>query len=142
MPNAAPAAALPIDLVLDLQTMVKSMKGSRCSVLVFSLLISSLLSFSSLAATSDDWKPIDSADLALKNSTVEKEADAEALFWEVRIDDSHLGELSLKNYIRIKIFTERGKESQSKVDLPYLGFRRIKDIAARVIKADGSIVEL
>ena len=118
------------------------MKALWYCILVFSLLVSSLLSFSTLAATSDDWKPIDPSDLALKNPIVEKDADAEALFWEVRIDDSHLGGLSLRNYVRIKVFTERGRESQSKVDLPYLGFRRIKDIAARVIKADGSIVEL
>ena len=90
----------------------------------------------------DDWKPIDPTDLALKAPLVEKDADAEAIFWEVRVDDSVLEELSLKNYVRIKVFTDRGKESQSKVDLPYAGSNRIKDIAARVIKADGSIIEL
>lgn len=90
----------------------------------------------------DDWRPLDPAELALKTSTVEKDADAEALFWEVRLDDSQLEEFSLKNYIRIKVFTERGKESQSRVDLPFLGSTRIKDIAARVIKPDGSILEL
>jgi hypothetical protein len=90
----------------------------------------------------DDWRPVPPADLASKASVVEKDADAEALFWEVRVDDSLPEELSLKNYIRIKIFTERGKESQSKVDLQYLGSTRIRDIAARVIKADGTIVEL
>src|SRR6476619_6342001 len=90
----------------------------------------------------NDWRPIDPAELALKTSTVEKDADAEALFWEVRLDDSQLEEFSLKNYIRIKVFTERGKESQSRVDLPFLGSTRIKDIAARVIKPDGSILEL
>jgi len=90
----------------------------------------------------DDWKPVDPADLSLKAPLVEKDADAEAIFWEVRIDDSVLEELSLKNYVRIKVFTDRGKESQSKVDLPYAGSNRIKDIAARVIKADGTIVEL
>ena len=90
----------------------------------------------------DDWRPVSPADLALKAPVVEKDADAEALFWEVRVDDSLPEELSLKNYIRVKIFTERGKESQSKVDLQYLGSTRIKDIAARVIKADGTIVEL
>src|ERR1044071_9272561 len=90
----------------------------------------------------DDWRPLDPAELALKTSTVEKDADAEALFWEVRLDDSQVEEFSLKNYIRIKVFTERGKESQNKVDLPFLGSTRIKDIAARVIKPDGSILEL
>lgn len=90
----------------------------------------------------DDWRPLDPGDLAAKAPVVEKDADAEALFWEVRVDDSLREELSLKNYIRVKIFTERGKESQSKVDLQYLGSTRIKDIAARVIKADGTIIEL
>src|SRR4030095_11207575 len=88
------------------------------------------------------WNPVDPADLALKAPLVEKDADAEAIFWEVRVDDSVLEELSLRNYVRIKVFTDRGKESQSKVDLPYAGSNRIKDIAARVIKADGTIVEL
>ncbi len=90
----------------------------------------------------DDWRPLDPAELALKTSSVEKDADAEALFWEVRLDDSQLEEFSLKNYIRLKVFTERGKESQSRVELPFIGSTRIKDIAARVIKPDGSIVEL
>lgn len=93
-------------------------------------------------AFADDWKPVDPADLALKGPLVEKDADAEAIFWEVRVDDSVLEELSLRNYVRIKVFTDRGKESQSKVDLPYAGSNRIKDIAARVIKTDGTIVEL
>lgn len=90
----------------------------------------------------DEWRPLDPADLALKTPVVEKDADAEAIFWEVRIDDSLPEELSLRNYIRIKVFTERGKESQSKIDLPYLGSDRIKDIAARVIKPDKTVVEL
>ena len=93
-------------------------------------------------ASGDEWRPVDPAALAMKTPVVDKDADAEALFWEVRIDDSNPDELALANYIRIKVFTERGKESQSKVDLQYLGSSKIKDIAARVIKPDGTIVEL
>ena len=109
-------------------------------LLALAVCLGILFTQSSLAG--DDWRPIEPAQLAMKASTVEKDADAEALFWEVRVDDSQETELSLKHYVRIKIFTERGKESQSKVDIPYLGSTQIKDIAARVIKADGSIVEL
>ena len=98
--------------------------------------------FGTAQAGGDEWRVVDPAELALKSSSVEKDADAEALFWEVRLDDSQLNEFSLRHYIRIKVFTERGKESQSKVDLPFIGSARIKDIAARVIKPDGSIVEL
>jgi transglutaminase-like putative cysteine protease len=101
-------------------------------------------SFAALAV-GDEWRAVDPAELALKTSSVEKDADAEALFWEVRLDDSS-EDLILNHYIRIKIFTERGKETQSKVQIPFGKFfgeeTKIKDIAARTIKADGTIIEL
>jgi len=96
-------------------------------------------------AGGDDWRPIDPADLALKASVVEKDADAEAIFWEIRVADELDGGSArkvLNHYIRIKIFTERGRESQSRVDIPYLNGASIKDVAARTIKPDGSIVEI
>lgn len=100
----------------------------------------------SIQAAGDEWKPIDAAHLALKAPTVEKEADAEGLFWEVKIDDNPEGDLIFDHYIRVKVFTERGRESQSKVDLLfgklYGDEIKIKDIAARTIKPDGSIVQL
>lgn len=100
----------------------------------------------SVLAWGDDWRPLDTADLALKAAVVEKDADAEAIFWEVKLDDNPEGDLILSHYIRIKVFTERGRESQSKVDIPFGKFGnreiRIQDIFARSIKADGSIVEL
>jgi hypothetical protein len=97
------------------------------------------------AFAGDDWRPINPADLALKAPVVEKDADAEALFWEVHVADdveSGIPRTVLNHYIRIKIFTERGRESQSRIDIPYLSNWSIKDIAARTIKADGSILEL
>src|ERR1044071_5746858 len=97
-------------------------------------------------ASNDDWKPIDPAQVAMKTSVVEKEADAEGLFWEVRMDDNPEGDLIFDHYLRVKVFTERGRESQSKIDLIfgklYGGETKIKDIAARTIKPDGSIVLL
>jgi hypothetical protein len=112
------------------------------SFLFFPLVLFCFIALMASSALAQDWKPLDPADLALKAPVVEKDADAEAIFWEVRVDDSDSYELSLKNYIRIKVFNERGRESQSKVDLPYLGYNKIKDIAARVIKPDGTITEL
>ncbi|MEO8434304.1 MAG: DUF3857 domain-containing protein [Pyrinomonadaceae bacterium] len=97
-------------------------------------------------ALGEDWRPIDPAALALKAPVVEKDADAEALFWEVKVDDNPEGDLIFTHYIRIKVFTERGRESQSKIDIPFgqMGRSEIKiqDISARTIKVDGSIVEL
>lgn len=90
----------------------------------------------------DDWTPVTPGDLAIKESSIEKDADAEAIFWEVRLDDSSDSELAYKHYIRVKIFNERGRERFSKVDIPFLRGKRVKNVAARIIKADGSIVEL
>jgi len=99
-----------------------------------------------VAAAGEDWKPIDPGELTLKSTTVEKDADAEGLFWEVKIDDNPDGDLIFNHYLRVKVFTDRGRESQSKIDLPfgnlYGGQVKIQDIAARTIKPDGSIVEL
>jgi hypothetical protein len=93
----------------------------------------------------DDWRPVDAADLALKAPVVEKDADAEAIFWEVWLSDdveSGSPRTVLRHYVRIKVFTERGRESQSKIDIPFLSNWKIQDIAARTIKPDGSIVAL
>src|SRR5437588_746589 len=96
-----------------------------------------------------DWKPIVPSELSMTAPTVEKDADAEALFWEVKVADEVDGgepRTVLQHYIRIKIFNDRGRESQSKIDImaPKVGDREIKitDIAGRTIKPDGSIVEL
>src|SRR6266566_69820 len=118
---------------------------SRSSIFLLLALICFFFLSASALAVGDDWRPIDPADLALKTPVVEKDADAEALFWEVRVaDEIQTGSARkvLNHYIRIKIFTERGRESQSRIDIPYLGGVSIKDIAARTIKPDGSIVEI
>lgn len=106
---------------------------------------SALCAFVPALAGGDDWRPIDPADLAAKLPVVEKDADAEALFWEVRVsDEAETGTVRtvLTHYIRIKIFTERGRESQSKIDIPYLNTWKISDIAARTVTPDGRIIEL
>ncbi len=95
-----------------------------------------------VAAQDKNWRDISPAELAMKTPQVEPDADAEAIFWEVRVDDSADNELALKNYVRVKIFTERGREKYSKFDIPFTRGVKIKDIAARVIKADGSAVEI
>lgn len=38
--------------------------------------------------------------------------------------------------------SELGRQKQSKIDIPFFSNTKIKDIAARTIKSDGSIVEL
>jgi hypothetical protein len=125
---------------------------SRCGAL-YALCLLAAMAFASASPASargdKDWKPIDPAQLALTAPVVEKDADAEVLFWEVRVSYEDSGGdpgTILNHYVRIKIFNERGRESQSKIDIFAPKFRgrefKIKDIAARTIKPDGTIVEL
>lgn len=109
---------------------------------IFSILfVCSLLSATVLAGGEEPWRPVSAAELAMKTSQVEPNADAEALFWEVRVNDSTQN-ITEENYLRVKIFTEAGREKYSKVDIPYSKGSKIKDIRARIIKPDGSIIEL
>jgi len=103
-----------------------------------------LLSLLVVATFSQDkeWRPIDPADLGSVAPKVDADADVEALFWDVRIDDSSSDGLDMRHYVRVKIYTERGRERYSKFDIPYFKGLKIKDLAARVIKKDGSIVEI
>jgi hypothetical protein len=90
----------------------------------------------------DEWRPVTPEELAMKTPKVEPDADAEAIFWEVKIDDSSADELSLQHYVRVKIFTEQGREKYSKFDIPFTKGMKIKDVAARVTRPDGSAVEI
>jgi hypothetical protein len=97
----------------------------------------------------DEWRPISKEELESKTPVVDKDADAEVIFWEARVVDEveeHIETINprtvISHYLRVKIFNDRGKESQSKIDIPYDNDIEIKDLAARTIKPDGSIVEL
>lgn len=94
------------------------------------------------ATPGDEWRAVTPEELALKSAKVEADADAEALFWEVRIDDSGDEDLSMRHYVRVKVFTDRGREKFSKLDIPFSKRMKIRDLAARVIKPDGTIVEV
>lgn len=93
------------------------------------------------------WRPVDPAELALSAPKVQADADAEALFWDVRVSDEQsrsTGELStiFDQYVRIKIFTDRGREAYATVNIPYQSGTDVLNVAARTIKPDGTIVEL
>ncbi len=108
-------------------------------------LICLLLTFTAKTALAGDdivWRPVTPAELEMKKPLVEPDADAEAIFWEVRLDDKDSSKLAYNHYIRVKIFTEHGRERFSKFDIPFGKNKKVENVAARVIKPDGSIVEL
>jgi hypothetical protein len=110
-----------------------------CSSLVLGLALA-------MPAAAEDWKPIDPSHLALREALIQKGADAEALIWEVSVADNltYNGDLTttFEHYLRVKIFTDRGRERFATVDIPYASGMDVADVAARTIRPDGSIVEL
>ena len=97
------------------------------------------------------WRPVTPAELSANSPAVEPDADAEALLWDVYVTDEDSGgtpQTVLNHYLRIKIFNERGRESFSKMDIQFgriegVGLNvKIKDIAARTTKPDGTVLEL
>ena len=114
----------------------------RAIVYCFAVLFCVLTGAVVASAQDKDWRPVTPEELQMKTGKVEPDADAEAIFWEVRIDDSSSDDLSRQHYVRVKVLTERGREKFSKFDIPFLKGNKIKDLAARVIRPDGSIVEI
>ncbi len=106
------------------------------------VLVLPMLSQTVFAADDVVWRPVTPAELALKVPKVDPDADAEAIFWEVRLDDKKLSRLTYSHYVRVKIFTERGRERFSKMDIPFTKGKKVENVAARVIKPDGTIVNL
>jgi len=78
----------------------------------------------------EDWRPINPTDLASKTAIVEKDADAEALFWEVRLDDGEVENTILRHYLRVKIFSARGVEALDR----YTSLEFQRDIPVRSVK--------
>ncbi|HKV34531.1 MAG TPA: DUF3857 domain-containing protein [Pyrinomonadaceae bacterium] len=112
------------------------------SLLLVVILVLSSIGWATVNAAGEEWRPLEPDHLSLKAAVVEPNADAEAIFWDIRVDDGGQNDLVLSHYVRIKIFTERGRDKHSKIDIPYISGVKIKDVAARTIKPDGSIVEL
>ena len=101
----------------------------------------------SWTALAVDWDPIPEDQLSISKPRIDPEADAEAIFWRVWITDKIPGgqqpQSVKEQYLRIKIFTERGVKDQSTIDLvSNVGNIRIGDLRARTIKPNGRIIEL
>jgi hypothetical protein len=85
------------------------------------------------------WLPVTDAERNLKQPRVEKDAGAEVLFWNVDIVQK-LGivpRTRYENYIRIKVFTRQGCETQGTARLPEYAV----DVRGRTIKPNGTTVK-
>jgi hypothetical protein len=92
------------------------------------------------------WRPVTPEELSLKKSKSDPSADAEAFFREVRVlnevGSDHYPRNIITEYIRLKIFTDRGKDEYGTVQIPYSGKGTVYGVSGRTIRPNGSIVEL
>jgi hypothetical protein len=91
------------------------------------------------------WKDVDKDLLAESRGIVDPEAPSETVIWEVRVTDSFDGKGIRSeefNYVRVKIFNERGRDLESKFEIPYRRGESVGDIAGRTTRPNGTIVEL
>jgi hypothetical protein len=105
----------------------------------------SLLLGSGGTAAAADWPLIAPADLTLTKPRIDPNADAEVLLWDVRLTDSDERDqlqTILEHHLRIKIFTDRGREAHSKVDITYSRDARVRDIEGRTVSPAGAVAEL
>lgn len=112
----------------------------KTSVLLFTTLFSL-----SLPLGAADWRPVTPEELAMKQSKSDANADAECLFRDVRIENNPSGSIQNQttNYIRFKIFNDRGREKHGDVHIEYeAGRTHISDVAARTIHPDGTIIDV
>lgn len=118
------------------------MMPARLGFLLGGLLACAALSGTAQAAS---WKPLDPAELALAAPKIDKTADAEIILWDVRVFDEVRGDevrSVYDHYMRVKIFTDRGREAFARVDIPHLGNVHVFNVQARTVKPDGSYVEI
>jgi hypothetical protein len=107
---------------------------------------SGLLLFLVVGAAQAQWRPVTAEDLAAKPPASDPNADAVALFRDVRV----LNEAAtfgyphnvIHDYMRLKIFTARGRDKYATVQIPFWGKTVISNVAGRTVKPDGSIIEL
>jgi Domain of Unknown Function with PDB structure (DUF3857) len=121
---------------------------TRCERIVCLLLILMVLPLAAQTTlpTSTNWLPVSDAERNLKSPKIDPNAGVEALFWRVYVLDEFQGGQDhrrvLDHYVRLKVFTDKGKDIASTIDLSFGGHTSILYVTGRTIKPDGGILEL
>ncbi|HEY6970995.1 MAG TPA: DUF3857 domain-containing protein [Candidatus Angelobacter sp.] len=108
------------------------MRMVRLSIFLLAVFAASLCS-----AQKDDWLPITDQDLQIKEVPGNPGAPAIQLYYAQFVDDSNFSQFI---YHRIKILNEQGKQ-YADVEINAGFTRAIKDLKARTIRPDGSVVD-
>ena len=117
--------------------------AARIALFTFVLAILAVGARRNAVVVADDWLPVPPADLALKDNPAEPGSDAMILYRNSHVDARRAtidGSFDLE-YLRIKVFTQRGAESETTQRLVfYKEESDVKEVRARTIEPDGTIV--
>ncbi|MBI3652754.1 MAG: DUF3857 and transglutaminase domain-containing protein [Acidobacteria bacterium] len=113
----------------------------RFITLILFCIVGHLTAPANLAA--GGWKPVTPQDLKFSAADIgDPEADAAILFRDGILTDDENDGTSLRLYIRLKIFNDRGRRFGD-IQLPYkVELGKITDVEARAIRPDGTIIEV
>ena len=118
-------------------------KAAMLRAILTACCLAAFLPVSKYVRAGSAWRPVTPNELNLKAADLgDPDADAAILFREGELDDSYSDGTNLKVYIRIKVFTNRGRR-WADVQLPFrVGQGRITDVHARTVRPDGVAVEV
>jgi len=113
--------------------------------LAFSCLILVCLGLPRLVRAGFEWEPVHPEDRQSMRARVDSTADAEAHFWKIRVEDGWNGSQiysDLHQHLRVQVFNDRGAAAMNTVAIPYVSQSKILDLQARVVRPDGSTIEV
>ncbi|MDR1010281.1 MAG: DUF3857 and transglutaminase domain-containing protein [Opitutaceae bacterium] len=94
------------------------------------------------AARALDWIRVSAEDRAATESKTDPEAGAEILYRVAQYDNSTLGDGQIEEYVRIKVFNEKGVRRVAKMEVFCEKYEYMHSMEARVIKPDGTIIKV
>ena len=109
----------------------------RRSILFLSAFVFVVVAFNVAAFAGDDWLPVNKEDLQMKEYPQAPGVHAIILYHSIERNDSQFWE---RQYYRIKILDEEGKKYANIELEPYSNTFSVRDIKARTINPDGTIV--
>ncbi|ATC63021.1 hypothetical protein CMV30_03040 [Nibricoccus aquaticus] len=100
------------------------------------------IAFASTASAAPEWPILLPAALTETTPQVDPDAGAEILLQETTLT-SYTGTVAhFEIFVRIKVYNDRGVSANALIDIPFSRHYRIKEIAARTILPDGTILPL
>lgn len=105
-------------------------------------LVAFLLVLVASFAEAAKWRPISPEDFAAAPPEFDPTAGAVILLREITIDNGDFDGLEQSTFVRIKVFDRKGIDALLLTRIPYAREQPLRGLAARVVRPDGSAIEV